>query len=235
MKPLRIFVAFVLFAGASLTARAMYLHAKADLASVLIRRAWDKTVADGQPHRPWSSADTYPVARLRIPRLGYDEVVLEGATPRTLAFGPARLLSGAALGEPGNVELAGHRTSWFRPLEDLEARDEIQVQWFDAHKRKLRERTYTVDDIRIVSPEEVTSLSPSSDEALTLITCYPFGHSPRSPQRFVVLASPVGPGHLVEASFSSRRPSRTGARRSRTLPALPMHFAFPQTLVFMEK
>jgi len=205
MKPLRIFVALVLFAGASLTARAMYLHAKAELASVLIHRAWNKTVGDGKPHPPWPWADTYPVARLRIPRLGYDEVVLEGATPRTLAFGPARLFSGAGLGEPGNVELAGHRTSWFRPLEDLEARDEIQVQWFDARRRKLRERNYVVDDIRIVTPEEVTLLTPTSSNALTLITCYPFGHSPRSPQRFVVLASPAGPSRLAETSPSARR------------------------------
>lgn len=193
MKPLRIFVALVLFAGASLTARAMYLHAKAELASVLIHRAWNKTVADGKPRPPWPWADTYPVARLRIPRLGYDEVVLEGATPRTLAFGPARLFSGAGLGDPGNVELAGHRTSWFRPLEDLEARDEIQIQWFDPRKHGLRERIYTVDDILVVTPEDVPSLTAPSGDALTLITCYPFGRGPRSPQRFVVLASPAGP------------------------------------------
>lgn len=205
MKPLRVFVALILFSGAALTARAMYLHAKAELASVLIHRAWQKTLAEGKPHPPWPWADTYPVARLRIPRLGYDEVVLEGATPRTLAFGPARLFSGAGLGEPGNVELAGHRTSWFRPLEDLEARDEIQVQWFDARKHELRERTYTVDDILIVTPEEVPSLTPPSGDALTLITCYPFGHRPRSPQRFVVLASPAGPSRLPETSRLANR------------------------------
>jgi sortase A len=174
----------------------MYLDAKAELASVLIYRAWVKTAAQGTPQAPWPWADTHPVARLRIPRLGYDEIVLEGATPRTLAFGPARLFSGARLGEPGNVELAGHRTSWFRPLEALQTGDEIQVQWFDARKRELRERTYTVDDIRIVAPEEVTSLASTSDDVLTLITCYPFGHSLRSPQRFVVLASPTGPSRL---------------------------------------
>lgn len=205
MKPLRIFVALILFSGASLTARAMYLHAKAELASVLIHRAWKKTLAEGKPHPPWPWADTYPVARLRIPRLGYDEVVLEGATAHTLAFGPAHLSSGAALGEPGNVELAGHRTSWFRPLEDLETRDEIQVQWFDAQKHELRERTYTVDDILIVTPEEVPSLTPPSGDALTLITCYPFGHSPRSPQRFVVLAAPAGPSRLPETSRLENR------------------------------
>ncbi|HEX8835591.1 MAG TPA: class GN sortase [Candidatus Acidoferrum sp.] len=204
MKPLRILVALVLFSGVSLTARAMYLHAKAELASVLIHRAWNKTVADGEPHPPWPWADTYPVARLRIPRLGYNEIVLEGATPHTLAFGPARLFSGADLGEPGNVELAGHRTSWFRPLEALEAKDEIQIQWFDARKHELRERTYTVDDILIVTPEEVPSLTLPSGDALTLITCYPFGRSPRSPRRFVVLASPASPSRLPETSRAHR-------------------------------
>jgi sortase A len=205
MKPLRIFVALILLAGTSLTARAMYLHAKAELAGVLIRRAWDKTVAQGKPHPPWPWADTYPVARLRIPRIGYDEMVLEGATPRTLAFGPARLFSGAGLGEPGNLELAGHRTSWFRPLEALEVGDQIEIQWFDTRKRELLERTYTVDDIRIVAPEEVTLLASPSEDALTLITCYPFGRSPRSPQRFVVLASASGPSRLTGASISATR------------------------------
>lgn len=204
MKPLRIFVALILFAGASLSARAMYLHAKAELAGVLIHRAWNKTVADGKPHPPWPWADTYPVARLTIARIGYDEIVLEGATPRTLAFGPARLFSGAGLGEPGNLELAGHRTSWFQPLEAVEVGDQIQVQWFDSRKHELRERAYTVDEIRIVEPQEVTSLSPASDDALTLITCYPFGHSPRAPQRFVVLASPAGASRHAKRMVEGR-------------------------------
>ena len=204
MKPLRIFVTLILSAGASLTARAMYLHAKAELAGVLIHRAWDKTVAQGKPQPPWPWADTYPVARLRIPRIGYDEIVLDGATPRTLAFGPARLFSGAGLGEPGNLELAGHRTSWFRPLEALEVGDQIEIQWFDTRKHALRERTYAVDVIHIVAPEDVSLLVSPSEDALTLITCYPFGRSPRSPERFVVLASPAGPSRLTEASHVVR-------------------------------
>jgi len=185
----------------------MYLRAKAELAGVLIHRAWDKSVHEGKPRPPWPWADTYPVARLRIPRIAYDEIVLEGATPRTLAFGPARLFSSAGLGEPGNLELAGHRTSWFLPLEAVQEGDRIEVQWFDARKHALRERTYTVDAIRIVAPEDVPSLAPASTDALTLITCYPFGHSPRSPQRFVVLASPAGPSRLARIPGSAFRVS----------------------------
>jgi len=190
MKALRILCVLLFVGGASLTARALYMRAKAELAGVLIRRAWEQSLQSGESHAPWPWADTHPIARLRIPRLGYDEIVLEGATPRTLAFGPARLFSGSRLGEPGNLVLAGHRTSWFRPLETVAPGDSIDVEWFDPRVGGLHQRTYTVDVIRVVDPQDVTLLAPTSADALTLITCYPFGYGPRSPQRFIVRAIP---------------------------------------------
>ena len=190
MRAIRGLAALLLIFGALLTGRAAYLHAKAELAKRLIRRAWEQSLQSGKRHAPWPWADTYPIARLQIPRLGYDEFVLEGASPRTLAFGPARLYSGAGLGEPGNLVLAGHRTSWFRPLEAIAPDDKIQIEWFDA-RPQLQERTYAVTVIRVVQPQDVTLLAPTFEDALTLITCYPFGRGPRSPQRYVVRASPV--------------------------------------------
>lgn len=191
MKAPRVLAALVLIAGASLTGRALYLHAKAEIAGVLIHRAWEQSVQSGMAHSPWPWADTHPVARLRIPRLDYDEIVLEGATPRTLAFGPARLFSGANPGEPGNLVLAGHRTSWFLPLQAIVPGDPIRIEWFDSHIGQLRARNYTVTMVRVIDPQDVTLLAPTQGDALTLITCYPFGHSPNSPQRYVVRASPI--------------------------------------------
>lgn len=191
MKTVRILTMIIVVAGACLTVRALYLHAKAALAGILIRRAWEQSMRTGKPHPPWVWADTHPIGRLRIPRLGYDEIVLEGATPRTLAFGPARLMSGAAMGEAGNLVLAGHRTSWFRSLEGIKQGDRIEVDSLDAHG-ELRQQVYRVDMVRVTIPEDVSLLTPTLEDSLTLITCYPFGRSPRSPHRFVVRASPVG-------------------------------------------
>jgi len=199
MKVLGWFAGLLLLAGGSLTARAVYLHAKAELAGVLIRRAWQQTTRSGQARPPWPWADTHPVARLEIPRLGYDEIVLEVATPRTLAFGPARVASGPDLGEPGNLLLAGHRTSWFRPLQHIAPGDTITLQWFDSRRHGLRQRAYIVETIRVVTPGDLELLEPTPGDALTLITCYPFGSSPRSPQRFEVRAVPVEPSWLVAA------------------------------------
>jgi sortase A len=157
-------------------------------------------VQSGEPRAPWPWADTYPIARLRIPRIGYDEIVLEGATPRTLAFGPARLQSGAVVGEPGNLVLAGHRTSWFRSLEGVGQGDQIQIDWFDLHHSGLHHRYYKIEQIRVVEPQNVSLLAPTYNDALTLITCYPFGRNPRSPQRFVVRAAPLEQNNLAAST-----------------------------------
>jgi sortase A len=190
MKTVRVLAVLFLLSGGVLGGRAAYLHGKARLASVLIHRAWEKGIENGKPHVPWSWADTYPVARLTIPALGYDEIVLEGATPRTLAFGPAHMLNGAKLGQTGNLLIAGHRTSWFRSLEKIADGDQVEVEWFDA-KGGLRRRTYVVEEIRVAEARDAALVSQTSDDSLTLITCYPFGASPTSPQRFVVRAVPA--------------------------------------------
>ena len=214
MKAIRFFSVLLLLVGTCVSGRAAYLHAKAGLAGLLIRRAWEESVRTGSPRAPWPGADTHPIARLQIPRLRYDEIVLEGATPRTLAFGPARLFSGADLGKPGNLLLAGHRTSWFRPLESIAQGDQIQIEWFDAGRGGIYERTYIVNLIQVVEPEDVTLLVPTSQDAITLITCYPFSRSPHSPRRFVVRAAPLGPSHLAQISATTKADSQHSTYRS---------------------
>ena len=200
MKMLRVIAYLLVLTGSAFTARAAYLHAKAGTAGMLIRRAWEHRVESGESSPAWPWADTHPIARLQIPRLHYDEIVLEGASSRTMAFGPARIFSGPKPGEPGNFLLAGHRTSWFRSLETVGLEDEISLEWFDVGRRELFERNYSVASINVVQPDAVGPwLAPTTDDALTLITCFPFGASPRSPQRFIVRAVPIGPTHVATA------------------------------------
>jgi sortase A len=179
----------LIFTGTCLSARALYLRGKAALARVLIRRAWDQTIRTGRATPPWPWADTHPVGRLVIPAIGYDEVVLEGASPRNLAFGPARLMNAAALGEPGNVVLAGHRTSWFLPLRDVRPGQEVLLEWRDGAAAAARRRSYRVSRTVVIDPGDVRYLQPTEEDALTLVTCFPFGYGPRSPQRYVVRAT----------------------------------------------
>jgi sortase A len=183
-------IALVL-AGAALSGRAAYQQAKGALAGILIRRAWITKTGTGRTEPPWPGADLRPVARIVIPRIGYDEIVLDNATPRTLAFGPTHMLNGADFGQHGNLLLAGHRDSWFLPLEKIVPGDEIRVEWFDIRAKTVRAKHYRAEFVGITGPNDLALLAATSEDALTLITCYPFGHARNSPQRFFVRAVPM--------------------------------------------
>ena len=212
MRRLRLLGLLIMLAGTCLTGRALYLHAKAALASILIRIAWGESLRTGEDHRPWPWADTHPVGRLRIPRLAYDEIVLEGASQRTLAFGPGRVWNGP--GEHGNLVLAGHRTSWFLPLKDLALGDTIIVERRGLRPGEAKTRSYQVTALRVVAPELVARLLPADDDVLTLITCHPFGPWPTSPFRLVVRAVAIE-SSAVAPQASAAVARNFGARRCR--------------------
>ena len=51
-----------------------------------------------------------------------------------------------------------------------------------------------------------------------MITCYPFGFSPRSPLRFVVRASPLGPDRLAESAITAAQGPLSKVRTEVILP-----------------
>lgn len=170
--------------GVSLLGGQAYMRTKALAAALLIERAWAWHLIDGRPHRPWSWADTHPIARLEIPRLGVRRTVLEGASGSSLAFGLGHVSGTAFPGTPGNAAIAGHRDSWAAFLKDLRAGDEVRLQ-----TRSGDWQGYRVTGIDIVSRHETRVLDPGSSSRLTLITCYPFDGVLRSPWRYVVSAA----------------------------------------------
>jgi len=181
----------MLAAGVCLLARDTYLRAKAALAGHLLDRAWAEELRTGRPVKPWPWADTHPVGRLRVARVGLDAVVVEGASPRNLAFGPAHVDGTAVPGERGHVVLAGHRTSWFEPLRDIATGDVVDLEGRGGSGGREVRRSYRVASIRIVEPQDTSALQQPESDRLTLVTCYPFGASPSSPLRYVVEAVPA--------------------------------------------
>lgn len=125
---------------------------------------------------------TMPEAVIRIPRLGFEVPVFEGATEANMTRGAGRIPGSPTFGEPGNVGVSSHRDGYFRRLKDLRVGDEIIV---DTLARSYR---YVVEEIRITDPSDTTVLWPGSVPELTLLTCYPFYHFGHAPQRFVVRA-----------------------------------------------
>ena len=163
------------------------IHAKARLAQVLLGQAWAATLEGAGPQRPWPWADTWPVARLRVPALGIDQIVLAGASGRTLAFGPGHLDGTAAPGAPGHSVVSGHRDTHFRFLQDLAPGMEILVQRPDG-----RWRSYRAGDGQVIDAHNARFEVAGDRPALTLVTCWPFDAlEAGGPLRYLVFAEAV--------------------------------------------
>jgi sortase A len=164
-------------------AHAGWLHAKAQLAQVLLERAWRQAQhASGQP-RPWPWADTTPIARLSVARLGVERIVLAGDSGRTLAFGPGWAPGSARPGEHGVVLISAHRDTHFAFLRELARGDRIALDGVHGSRR------YRVDDVSIVDSRDSAAATVTGADGLVLVTCYPFDAIVAGgPLRYVVSA-----------------------------------------------
>jgi sortase A len=183
-KMIMTLVVYLLLAGGGLlVCDGMWLRLKAVLAQQLLHNAWEETVRTGLYVKPWPWADSWPVARLRVGRLGIDHIVMEGDSGEVLAFGPGRLAAGAEPGAPGNCILAGHRDTSFTFLRKLQPGDTVSIQAVNG-----RSYDFTVTSAH-VREKRGLYLEQSDSPWLTLITCYPFdGLQPGTDQRYVVFA-----------------------------------------------
>ncbi|NOQ93353.1 MAG: class GN sortase [Methylophaga sp.] len=164
------FQVIVFVAAIALLTCGGYIHAKAQLAQWLISSAWTQATNDKVQIKPWPWADTWPVARLEVPRYKIDHYVLAGSTGESLAFGPGHVFASAAPTEQGNTIIAAHRDTHFEFLQDVQQGDVITI-----HNTKGKRRDYIVQDMKVVDKNDVAWLDNAAySHQLTLVTCYPF-------------------------------------------------------------
>ncbi len=186
-------VALVLaLSGSAALAHGCWLPAKAWLAQVLLQRAWERVEAGEAEAKPWPWADTSPVARLRMPRLHVDTIVLRGDSGRTLAFGPGWTESSALPGERGLSVVSAHRDTHFAFLREARVGDEVAIE------RDGRVTAYRIDALRVVDARRERIDTSVDGDTLVLVTCWPFDAlDARGPLRYVALAHPLAAGEGV--------------------------------------
>ena len=170
-------------AGLVLAGQGLWIHAKAALAQILLDRAFARSVETGDIVRPWPWLDTYPVARIAVPRLGRSAVALEGASGQALAFGPAHVAGTPAAGEEGTAVYAAHRDTHFAFLGAVKDGDAIVVTRRDGTAVRYR---VTGHDVR---PWNRSGIDPhAAGHHLVLATCWPFDALAHGPLRYLVFA-----------------------------------------------
>ena len=171
-------------AGLILFGQGAYIHAKAMLAQVLLERAFEKTITSGRETKPWSWADTWPVARIEVKRLHARAIVLAGSSGQALAFGPGHLERTPDAGERGVAVYSAHRDTHFAFLKNVTIGDEI-----DVTRRDGRAFRYRVDAMSVVRFDD-SGIDPlAGGHQLVLSTCWPFEALTQGPERFLVHAT----------------------------------------------
>jgi len=175
-------VLFISLFAAGAALHAAWIPLKAGLAQVLLQRSWEMQKS-GRDTRPWPWADTHAIAKLEVPRLAIEQIVLEGSSGRNLAFGPTLA---------GNSEqlqdwiINGHRDTHFRFLQDLQTGDQLRLETADGVQ------VFTVDTLEVIDSREVELVLEPDLLRLSLVTCYPFDAATAGgPLRLVVTAMPV--------------------------------------------
>ena len=179
--------------GLILFGQGAYIHAKALLAQVLLERAFEKTVATGRETKPWSWADTWPVARIEVKRLHARTIVLAGSSGQALAFGPGHVERTPDAGERGVAVYSAHRDTHFAFLKNVVVGDEINVTRSDG-----KQFDYRVDATTVVRFDS-SGIDPLTDgHRLVLSTCWPFNALTQGPERYLVHAT------MLESAPGSR-------------------------------
>ena len=171
-------------AGLILFGQGAYIHAKALLAQLLLERAFDAAIVTGHAMKPWSWADTWPVARIEVRRIGASAIVLAGSSGQALAFGPGHVELTPNAGERGVAVYSAHRDTHFRFLRNVAVGDEIDITRDDGKTFRYRA------DGSSVARFDASGIDPLSDGyELVLSTCWPFDALTSGPYRYLLHAT----------------------------------------------
>jgi sortase A len=173
--------------GIALIGQGAAIHAKAVLAQILLERAFDRSLATGDAVKPWSWADTWPVARIEVPRIGASAIVLKGSSGQALAFGPGLVDGTPAPGEAGSSVVAAHRDTHFSFLRDVRTGDTVRVTRSDGAIFWFR-----ITDSNVVRWDASGIDAHEDGHWLVLSTCWPLDAATQGDLRYVVRAQMVG-------------------------------------------
>ena len=149
------------------------------------------------------------VAHLQIPAIGVDQYVVEGTAEKDLQMGPGHYIGTAMPGQAGNVAIAGHRTTYGAPFNNLNtvAPGDAIVLTTDSGMTL----DYIVTQAPVaVPPSDVKILNSFGDNRLTLTTCNP---RYSATQRLVVVALLRTPAGSTAATAAARAARAGGKRR----------------------
>lgn len=177
---------FFLLVGVVAAGYAGYVIADAEVFQAIQLHKFNHIVPLSEPHLLTNGE---VIGQIEIPSLALRAVILHGDSAALLRRGVIHLPDSPLPGEWGNVALAGHRDTFFRPLRNIQVGDVITVRSSGGNVVQ-----YRVELTNVVAPTNIEVLNSSDKHELTLVTCFPFDYVGHAPNRFIVRAYEIAPG-----------------------------------------
>jgi sortase A len=153
----------------------------------LFRNRESRALAQFRPDQPDTLQPVSDglIGDIVIPRLDVSVIVMEGVDDTTLRRAAGHMPGSSLPGQAGNIAIAAHRDTFFRPLRNIRQSDMITLTTPSGAYR------YRVVSIKVVNPSDVSVLKSDGTEILTLVTCFPFYFVGAAPKRFIVRAERI--------------------------------------------
>lgn len=183
----------LVIAGGLLTTFAGSRYVSGAAAQDRARREWDEITASAAYDEALASTaqktdvvirHAAPVARLQIPKIDLDEIVLEGIDDEAMNGGPGHFPGSPLPGGAGNSIISAHRDRHFRDLGRVAVGDTIVTQSGAKTTKWVVVKRTVVDKDRPV-------LFPTKTATLTLTTCWPIRYFGTAPDRLILTALPI--------------------------------------------
>ena len=175
----------LLLGGGYFLFEAIKIEVKAKVGQVLLKYAWNISLKDNKPNKPWSRIDAMPIFKLEIPKHGISQVILDESSGEALSWSPTFHQETYLPYKKKITAISGHRDSHFTYIKDLQIGDIIKLQ--DLNRNWY---TYKIEEFLIVNVKDGVSINHNN--RLLLITCYPFDAIlSGTPLRYIVSAKNV--------------------------------------------
>ena len=184
-----LFLVFLLLGGGYFSYQAIKIDLKAQVAQILLNHAWQQSLKNGEGAQPWPSFDGRPIFKLEIVKHQISQIVLEGTSGQSLAFGPAFHQESFLPSSNKITAISSHRDSHGEYIKNLEIGDILKLQDLDNNWH-----TYKIEEFLIVNVKDTVSINKRN--RLLLITCYPFDALlSGTPLRYIVSAININNTH----------------------------------------
>ena len=177
-----LFLVFLLLGGGYFSYQAIKIDLKAKVAQILLNHAWQQSLKNGEGAQPWPSFDGRPILKLEIAKHQISQIVLDGTSGQSLAFGPAFHQESFLPSANKITAISSHRDSHGEYIKNLEIGDILKLQDLDKNWH-----SYKIEEFLIVNVKDAVTINKRN--RLLLITCYPFDALlSGTPLRYIVSA-----------------------------------------------